>query len=72
MWAAVRCAGSYVGAVDAGQLQGVFMDPVQEALDDAEGDETSNVDPIEGFLVLDAPRFERLTLVEGGVQGDES
>lgn len=47
------------------------MHAVQEALDDAEGDEAADVDVGERGGVQAVPFAHALALAEGGVEGDE-
>ena len=50
---------------------GVFMHAVQKALDDAEGDEATDVDVGEVSAVLGVPLFDALALFEAGVEFDD-
>ena len=51
---------------------GIFVHTVDEALDDAEGDEAADVDVGELSAVLEVPLFDALALFQAGVEFNDA
>lgn len=63
----VGFALAFAGTVGIFHSDGVFVYAVEKALDDAEGDETADIDPFDRGAVLDAEAFDALALFERAV-----